>query len=317
MKYQMAPLEGITTYIYRNAYAKYYGRIDEYFTPFISPHQDKTMNQKERREVAPENNQGMVLVPQILTHSSIDFLKTVEELKELGYRHVNLNFGCPSATVTTKKKGAGILQDLDLLTRFLDEIFSETDIGISVKTRIGFSDVSEWEEIFQIYERFPIEELIVHPRVREDFYKNTPNLEVFSKVYERTEIPIVYNGNLFSTEDIRNCEKTYPKLAGMMPGRGLIACPALLEETEDESKHFWQFHDEIYAGYQTTQSGDRNVLYRMKELWFYWEKAFAPMEAYSKQIKKAQKCVEYEAAVRQVRNNIPLQKQAQRHINFN
>lgn len=316
MKYQMAPLEGITTYIYRNAYAKYYGKIDEYFTPFISPHQDKTMNQKERNEVAPENNREITLIPQILTHSASDFLKTAEELKELGYRHVNLNFGCPSATVTTKKKGAGILKDTELLNRFLDEIFSKTDMGISIKTRIGFSDAAEWEDIFQIYERYPIEELIVHPRVREDFYKNEPNREAFSRIYERTGKKLVYNGNLFSAEAICNCEKSYPKLTGLMLGRGLIVCPALLEESEEEER-FWQFHDEIYEGYRRTQSGDRNVLYRMKELWFYWEKAFEPMEKNAKQIKKAQKCDEYEMAVRQIRNRIPLRRKDERMIMFN
>lgn len=256
------------------------------------------------------------MIPQILTHSASDFLKTAEELKELGYRHVNLNFGCPSATVTTKKKGAGILKDTELLNRFLDEIFSKTDMGISIKTRIGFSDAAEWEDIFQIYERYPIEELIVHPRVREDFYKNEPNREAFSRIYERTGKKLVYNGNLFSAEAICNCEKSYPKLTGLMLGRGLIVCPALLEENEEE-KRFWQFHDEIYEGYRRTQSGDRNVLYRMKELWFYWEKAFEPMEKNAKQIKKAQKCDEYEMAVRQIRNRIPLRRKDERMIMFN
>lgn len=316
MKYQMAPLEGITTYIYRNAYAKYYGNIEEYFTPFISPHQDKTMNQKERKEVAPENNQGIRLIPQILTHSSTDFLKTVAQLKDLGYQHVNLNFGCPSATVTTKKKGAGILQDLDLLMHFLDDIFSKTDIGISVKTRIGFTEPSEWEEIFPIYEKFPIEELIVHPRVRQDFYKNKPDMEVFAKICEMTEKPLVYNGNIFSMSDLKKCEEQYPQLAGIMLGRGLIATPFLLDEKEHEEERFWQFHDEIYAGYKETQSGDKNVLYRMKELWFYWEKAFQRMEPYSKQIKKAQKCVEYESVIRQIRNQIALQPAESRVVIF-
>lgn len=319
MIYQMAPLEGITTYIYRNTYAKYYGGIDQYFTPFISPHKDKTMNGKERKEVDPENNKNMELIPQILTNSSVDFLKTVHELEDMGYKHVNLNFGCPSATVTTKKKGAGILDDLEILERFLEEVFSSTDIGISVKTRIGYRTAEEWEDILSIYKKYPVEQLIVHPRVREDFYKNEPKKEAFGYAVQNYNGKLIYNGNLFSKEDVEACKKQFPTMQGMMLGRGLIANPALMDEIngkESDIKILEAFHNEILEGYKLTQSGDKNVLYRMKELWFYMEKSFAPMEKYAKQIRKAQKCTEYENVVRQVFHNVPLLSLEERNIQF-
>lgn len=319
MIYQMAPLEGITTYIYRNAYAKYYGGIDQYFTPFISPHKDKTMNGKERKEVDPENNKDIVLIPQILTNSSVDFLKTIQELQDLGYEEVNLNFGCPSATVTTKKKGSGILNDPDILQNFLDEIFEKTQMGISIKTRIGYADADEWEDILSIYQKYPIRQLIIHPRVREDFYKNEPKKEAFQYAIDHYQGNLIYNGNLFSKEAIEACKEQFPTMQGMMLGRGLIANPGLMREVQNmkaDIKTLETFHHEILEGYKLTQSGDKNVLYRMKELWFYMEKSFAPMEKYAKQIRKAQKCVEYEAIVREVFRNVPLLSPEERNIHF-
>ena len=320
MKYQFAPLEGITTYIYRNAFEKYYGGIDEYFTPFISPHKDKTLNQKERNEIDPKNNKGVRVVPQILTNSSEDFLKTVEEIKEYGYDHVNLNLGCPSATVTTKRKGAGMLDDPAFMDRFLNEIFEKGRIQISVKTRIGFHDEDEWEDIFRIYQKYPLKELIIHPRVRDDFYQNQPRMGAFTNAYQNSNCNIIYNGNLFSAKDINSITTDYPDIEGIMIGRGLIACPNLLAERNDQTtfdvRTLQAFHDEIYEGYKQTQSGEKNVLYRMKELWFYLAKSFEEMPKLEKQIKKAQKCREYETVVRQIFQTVPLLERENRKIQF-
>lgn len=320
MKYQFAPLEGLTTYIYRTAFAKYYGGIDEYFTPFISPHKDKTINHKERNEILPENNKNIHVVPQILTNSYEDFLKTVDELQEYGYEQVNLNFGCPSATVTTKKKGSGILNDLDLLDRFLEEIFAKSHVKISIKTRVGFSDEEEWEDILRIYQKYPVSELIIHPRIRDDFYQNMPRMQAVCYAYQNRFCDIVYNGNLFSGDDVAQMESRFPELAGVMLGRGLLACPNLLNEKngqqEYDRKALKAFHDEILEGYRQALSGDRNVLFRMKELWFYLAKSFEEMPKLEKQIKKAQTCREYEAVVREIFQMIPLKKQGDRTITF-
>lgn len=316
----MAPMEGLTTYVYRNSFQKYYGGIDYYYTPFISPHKDKTLNAKEINEILPEHNQGLKVIPQILTNSSADFIKTVEQIREYGYREVNLNFGCPSGTVTSKKKGSGILSDLYLLETFLDEIFAKGDIDISIKTRIGFYEEEEWKEIFEIYQKFPWKRLIIHPRVREDYYKGEPRRNVFESAYEVCPDRLVYNGNIFSVESLKECEEAYPKLEGIMLGRGLLAYPNLInEKTNHESydrKKLKAFHDEILEAYKEIQSGDRNILYRMKELWFYLAKSFEPMPRLEKEIRKAQRCSEYESIVKQIFANVPFATDMEQSVKF-
>ena len=137
MKYYLAPLEGITTYVYRNAYQKHFGQMDKYFTPFIVPHKEKRFNTRELKELSIDHNDGLQVVPQLLTNNASDFLKTSEEIRAMGYEEINLNLGCPSKTVVSKKKGSGFLAFPDELDRFLDEIFSKSQGAISIKTRIG------------------------------------------------------------------------------------------------------------------------------------------------------------------------------------
>lgn len=304
MQYQLAPMEGITTYIYRNAYEHHFGGVNTYFTPFISPHKDKTLNSRERNEVLPEHNRGMEVVPQILTASTDDFLRTVKELQQMGYNHVNLNCGCPSGTVTTKGKGAGMLDDPRTLDAFLAEIFEHSEINISVKTRIGMESADEWEDILKVYEKYPLEELIIHPRVREDFYKNTPNMEVFAKTLSDSHHTITYNGNLFTAADIQKCKEQLPNLETCMLGRGIIANPGLIQEAEAgkelDKETFRAFHDEVYEGYRTIMSGDRNTLFKMKELWCYMETLFENGSKAAKKVRKADKCTDYEIAVKQL-----------------
>ena len=177
MYYEMAPMEGITTYIYRRAHFHYFGGIDRYYTPFISTHKDKVMSHKELQEILPEHNEGMQVIPQILTSSAQEFVKMAKELAQMGYTEVNLNCGCPSATVTTKHKGAGILENPKQLDQMLAEIFEKCPIQVSIKTRIGMEQDWEWEDILEVYSHYQIAELIIHPRGRQDFYKNTPRLE--------------------------------------------------------------------------------------------------------------------------------------------
>ena len=185
MHLYFAPLEGITTYPYRNLHHKYFGGVDKYFTPFLAPGPEQGMSVKEMRDVLPENNAGVPVVPQILTNRAGDFLLASKKLAEMGYREINLNLGCPSGTVTAKKKGSGFLLYPDDLDRFFDEVFSDASVRngefqISVKTRIGKNEVEEWPEIMAIYNRYPISELTVHPRIQKEFYKGVPHLDVFA-----------------------------------------------------------------------------------------------------------------------------------------
>ena len=311
MKYYMAPMEGITGYIYRNAHKNCYGAADKYFTPFIMPNSNRCMNAKETRDVLPEHNRDMYTVPQILTNSADDFIRTAEELKDMGYQEINLNLGCPSRTVVTKKKGAGFLEDPDLLDRFLDKIFEALTMDISIKTRIGIEEEHEFEDLIRIYNKYPVKELIVHPRLQQDYYKNTPHLNVLEEAMEVSKNTICYNGDLFTKGDLLKFMERFPEIDAVMMGRGILTQPYLLDmiRTGDKTdlETFSRFHEALCAGYCETISGDKNVLYKMKELWFYMIHMFPDSGKYAKRIKKAQRLVEYKAVVEELFRTRPLE----------
>lgn len=313
MHIYFAPLEGITTYPYRNLHHKYFGGVEKYFTPFLAPGPEQGMSVKEMRDVLPENNAGVPVVPQILTNRAGDFLLASKKLSEMGYREINLNLGCPSGTVTAKKKGSGFLLYPDDLDRFFDEAFSDAAVRngeflVSVKTRIGKNEVEEWPELMQVYNRYPIHELTVHPRIQKEFYKGTPHLDVFTDILKESRNPVVYNGDLFTVEKVKEFREKFPTAGTVMIGRGLIRNPALAEmilqeETEPEADilpRIREFHDALFEHYRETMSGDRNLLFRMKDLWSYMLAEVPDSEKLAKKIRKSQHVPEYLAAVEEV-----------------
>lgn len=305
MRYYLAPLEGITTYIYRRAYHTYYRPMDKYFTPFLVPHTKKDFNAREKNDILPEHNSGMYVVPQILANDAKGFLNTIEKLKVYGYEEVNLNLGCPSKTVVSKGRGSGFLIHTEELDRFLDEIYEKADIKISIKTRIGKFDADEWGELLNIYNQYPVEELIVHPRVQQQFYKGKPDLKAFAEAMEKSRHPLCYNGDIFVPEDMKRIIEKFPSLSTTMIGRGVLKNPELTELIESggdriDGKRLRAFHNQIYQDYQEVSCGEKNVLFKMKELWCYLGGMFQDQEKQLKKIRKAEKLEKYEAVVEEL-----------------
>jgi len=307
MKYYLAPMEGITVHLFRNSYEKFFNNIDKYFTPFLVPNKSESFKTREFRDVLPENNKGMNVVPQILTNDSEGFITTSKKLQQLGYTEVNLNLGCPSGTVVSKNRGSGFLAKREELDRFLEDIFKIDNMKISIKTRIGKDSPEEFYELIKIYNRYPIEELIIHPRVQKDFYGNTPNLEVFKDALALSTNPVCYNGDIFTAEDHNNLIKAFPeenaftKVKAIMLGRGIVANPGLMNliknNTTIDKTVLKAFHDEILNNYIELFKEDKNALFRMKELWGYMIYIFSDNKKYAKKIKKAQKVSDYKDAV--------------------
>lgn len=302
MKYYFAPLEGISGYIYRNAYEKFFpNNIDKYFTPFIVPNQSKSLKTKEFRDVLPENNNGLNIIPQILTNNSEGFIATCKKLKQLGYDEVNLNLGCPSGTVVSKFRGSGFLGKREELDNFLDEIFKIQDMKISIKTRLGVDSADEFYEIMKIYDKYPMEELIIHPRTRQDFYGNKPNMEMFKDALKSSKNTICYNGDIFSVKDYEKFIEECPSVDRIMIGRGSLANPGLINEIKGkgvvDKNILKEFHDEVCMGYKEILSGDINVLFRMKELWSYMIGMFEDSEKVVKKIKKERMLSEYNVII--------------------
>ncbi|GAA0748908.1 tRNA-dihydrouridine synthase family protein [Clostridium sartagoforme] len=301
MKYYLAPMEGITGFIYRNSYKKFFDNIDKYFTPFIVPTSSKSFKTKELRDILPENNKGINIVPQILTNDSEGFITTARKLQQLGYSEINLNLGCPSGTVVSKNRGSGFLAKREELDKFLDEIYKIYDMKISIKTRIGKDSPEEFYELIKIYNKYPLEELIIHPRTREDFYGNKPNLEVFKDGLLLSSNPVCYNGDVFTLEDHNRLSKEFSELNTIMIGRGILANPGLIDEIKNNifinKKVLKEFHEEIFNNYREIFNDDNIALYRMKELWGYMIYIFSDNKKYAKKIKKAQRVDDYSEAV--------------------
>lgn len=307
VKYYMAPLESVTTWIYRQAHAKIYGRLDKYFIPFLEPHEKRDFKTRELQEILPEHNENISAVPQILTNRSEGFIKLAKALKDWGYEEINLNLGCPSKTVVTKGKGSGFLAKPEELERFLTEIFDALsgEVKISVKTRIGKEDPEEFPALLELFNKYPMEELIIHPRVQKDGYGNVPRLELYELAEKQSVNPLCYNGDLYTREQIRNFAERFPGTERLMFGRGFLRDPGLLynegKDSKDIFEKFWAFHDLVYEGYQERNMGDRNVLFKMKELWSYQVYQFSEPERLFKTFKKVQDCNEYEQMIRNLR----------------
>ena len=307
VKYYMAPLESVTTWIYRQAHAKIYGRLDKYFIPFLEPHEKRDFKTRELQEILPEHNENIYVVPQILTNRSEGFIKLAKALKDWGYEEINLNLGCPSKTVVTKGKGSGFLAKPEELERFLTEIFDALsgEVKISVKTRIGKEDPEEFPALLELFNKYPMEELIIHPRVQKDGYGNVPRLELYELAEKQSVNPLCYNGDLYTQEQIRDFTERFPGTERLMFGRGFLRDPGLLynegKDSKDIFEKFWAFHDLVYEGYQERNMGDRNVLFKMKELWSYQVYQFSEPERLFKTFKKVQDCNEYEQMIRNLR----------------
>lgn len=325
MKFYLAPLEGVTGYIFRNALEEYFPGTDRYFTPFIVPDQKHALRKRELRDVLPENNQVKELVPQILTSDPVRFVETAKALAEYGYEEVNLNLGCPSGTVVAGGRGAGMLADVEKLDCFLDQIFRDMDLRISVKTRIGIERPEEGYTLMKIYNQYPISEVIIHPRTRKEYYKGEPHLDVFSELLAMSQHPVCYNGNLFTVRDYEQFRARFPQVERVMIGRGVLADSGLMQrlksfehaqKTGEDSgrkengmeqprseiyrtgkQELRAFHDTIFRQYREIFDEDKNAIFHMKELWSYLVHSFEGSEPYAKKLRKTSSLNEYRCEV--------------------
>jgi tRNA-dihydrouridine synthase len=301
MNFYFAPLEGLTGYVYRNAHHAFFHHVHKYFSPFIVANQSKGLKARELNDILPENNQGIHVVPQLLTNNAADFIHVSKKIKQLGYREVNLNLGCPSGTVVAKYKGSGFLAIPKELDQFFDTIFSQPEIKISVKTRIGKDRPEEFYALIEIFNKYPLEELIIHPRIQKDYYKNKPNLKIFEEALLLSKNPVCYNGDIFSVHDYKAFTAAFPLVGSLMLGRGLLTNPGLIGEisshTTLDKKLLKVFHDKIYEDYKRVLVSERNVLFKMKALWVYMITMFTDSAKYAKRIKKSERYYEYDDAV--------------------
>ena len=299
-----APMEGLTGWRWRQVHAALFGPADRYYTPFLSPNANFEFQTKELQEIAPENNRDLPVVPQILTNRAEYFIWAAKECQSRGYGEVNLNLGCPAGTVTAKGKGSGMLRDPAKVDAFLDGVFSRAEGPVSVKTRLGVEKPEEFAAILEIYNRYPISELTIHPRVMRQQYRGQADHAAFAAALPRCTMPVCYNGDVTTAAQLHALEEEFPTLSGIMVGRGLIADPALFRRarggapaTKEELRGYLT---DLYHGYTELFGSAGCAISRMKGHWFYLIHCFAGAEKLEKQLKKLREPWEYEVVVNQI-----------------
>lgn len=308
MRYYFAPMEGLTDSIFRRLHHKYFPGLDRYYTPFLSPTVHRSLTPREARELPPADTLGFSVVPQLLTKCADDFLWMARQCRELGYTQVDLNLGCPSGTVTAKGKGSGMLQDPESLAHFLDQIFSDPPLDISIKTRIGFGSPEEFPPLLDIFNRYPVKELTIHPRVRSAFYSGAVHIDTFHYAIRHSRIPLCYNGDLCSRVQIQALSDTFPQVDAVMLGRGLIRDPGMLTPGGTAIPALEAFYGELLEEYLAAFGGSRNAMFRLKEHWGLLIHRFENSEKLAKRLRKTTDLAEYRSITAEIFHTLPLKQ---------
>lgn len=309
MEIYFAPMEGLTDSVYRRLHHKYFGGVGKYYMPFLSPTVHRSLTQREARELPIADEETFEAVPQLLTKNAEDFLWAASQCRDRGYREVNLNLGCPSGTVFSKGKGSGMLKDPEELDRFLEAVFSAAPLPISLKTRLGVESPEEFPRLLEIYNRYPVKLLILHPRVRKAFYEGEVQMESFRYALENSRNPLCFNGNLCSKADISSFSAQFPSIPSVMLGRGLIGDPGMLCPNGTDPKKLEAFSDELLDTYTSLFGGPRNAMFRLKENWRYLLCLFDDAEKLGKRLKKTTDVAEYRSLTHEMIRSCPKRAQ--------
>ena len=306
MRYYFAPLEGLTDSIYRRLHHKYFPGVDRYYMPFLSPTIHRQLTHKEDRELPVADRVDFVAVPQILTKVAEDFLWAARQCADRGYTEVNLNVGCPSGTVVSKGKGSGMLRSPEDLDRFLETVFRDCPVAITVKTRLGLENPEEFPALLEVFNRYPIQELTVHPRVRKDFYAHPIREEWFRYALENSKNPLCYNGNLCTAAQIGAVAERYPQVQSVMIGRALIADPSLLSPDHANAKQLEAFFAELTECYIAEFGSARNAMFRLKENWGFLRHRFEGSDKLWKRLRKTTDIAEFNSITKEIFHTLPL-----------
>lgn len=302
----MAPLRGITDAVFRNAFKKHFNGIDEAVAPFVTSLKGRRIKPSHLRDLAPERNRSLAVVPQILSNDADEFIRLANTLTDMGYCEINWNLGCPYPMVAKKMRGSGLLPHADVIDRLLDRILNGFNGRLSIKTRLGRFCADEMDRLVPVFNRYPLVRLIVHPRTGVQMYTGTVDWGAFAVCLAQIAHPVVYNGDIRDRKTFFWLAARFPDVNQWMLGRGLVTDPFLPEtiqagsHTIDRRKErFAAFHDDLLAGYLTLFSGAGHVLDRMKGLWGYFAGGFEDGDRLLKRIRKARDLNRYTLLVDQ------------------
>ncbi len=297
----LAPLHGYTDYVFRNAYAKHFKGIDYAITPFVSLVIGKRVKHAHLRDVLPENNHGMKLIPQVLGTDPDQFIIMAEDLHKLGYESVNWNLGCPIRAIARKKRGSGLLPYPDLIREILERILPQLPVKLSIKTRLGYEAVCEIDKLMPVYNSFPLEYLIIHPRIGTQMYEGRVNLKKFRSCLSVSTNPVIYNGDIYDVEKFEELKKQFASVQGWMLGRGALEnlfLPEMIRgqfhyPTQEIREKIICFHHDLMSGLENRMKREKNVLNKSKEYWGHFQKMFCRGDEIFDELKITQSVKEY------------------------
>lgn len=300
-----SPLQGFTDFRFRNAFHKYFGGIDTFYAPYIRLDGKLKIKGSYQRDLDPENNIDMPVIPQVMTNDADEFLFVVNYIQELGYKELNWNLGCPYPMVTKRGMGSGLICDPGKIDHILERVHAETDVVVSMKMRMGYEHAEEILDVFPILDKYPLRNIAIHARIGKQLYKGGVNLDAFQRCIESTRHKLYYNGDITTVASFKAMQERFPSIDHFMMGRGLIADPFLpsmiknntTEYPEDRFERFRLFHDTIYQQYDAALSGPTPIKMKMQGFWEYFAQAFDNPQKTFKKIKKANNPRAYQQAV--------------------
>ncbi|MFI0492112.1 tRNA dihydrouridine synthase [Flavobacterium sp.] len=306
-----SPLQGFTDFRFRNAQNKIFGGIDTFYSPYIRLNGKLVIKPSYERDLLPENNLGLEVIPQIITNDANEFLFVAKYVQELGYKELNWNLGCPYPMVTKCGMGSGLISNPERIYAILNKVHSESDIIVSMKMRLGYDTTEEILDVLPILDTYPIKNIAIHARIGKQLYKGGVHLDAFQQCIDNTRHKLYYNGDIKSVEKFQEMQQRFPMIDHWMIGRGLISDPFLptmirsnsAEYPENRMEMFSKFHDTLYEIYSESLSGSTHILLKMYHLWEYFSTTFSNPHKVLKQIKKAQSIRNYEAAVAAIFKN--------------
>ena len=277
MMIYLAPIQGTTDRIYRNVFPVYFKGVDMAVAPFISPAKKMKTDNHVLREVHPDENRGIPTIPQIMTSNPDDFIKLANALYDMGCGTVNWNIGCPFPMVVKKGRGAGMLCHPDKVLSFLEKTVPAIKPTLSIKLRVGLAYADEVFELLPIFNRFPLEELIIHPRTGVQMYEGDVDLDIFEQCLNLAKHRVVYNGDIDSPEKLAMLSKRFGSVERWMIGRGLLRNPFLAEQIKfhtekpypEKVRIIRAFHDHLFDEYSKVLYGPSHITNKMKEIWTY------------------------------------------------
>ena len=303
-----SPLQGFTDFRFRNAFHKYFGGIDTFYSPYIKLNGKLVVKGSYERDILPENNSTLQVIPQIITNDAEEFLFVAKYVKQLGYNELNWNLGCPYPMVAKSGMGSGLICNTGRIDEILERAHNETDIIVSMKMRMGYDNPTEILDVFPILEKYPIKNIAIHARIGKQLYKGGVDLDSFQKCLDVSKHKLYYNGDITSVEKFRMLKERFPSIDHFMIGRGLIADPFLpsmiknntTEYPKNRFEIFEEFHDTIYRDYDAYLQGPTPIKMKMLGFWEYFSESFSNPQKTYKKIKKAGNSKHYEEAVREI-----------------